>query len=144
MGFSKDLLDGTAGLLDTGGVGAYRPNGPPFTAGETAIVLSSTPDAPDRVLCLTTYTVDDSDLTDAVMAVQVKMRAGTDPRGVLDLSDAVFDALHNRRSLIVGTTHVELMWRQSETSMGQDVHGRDTRSANYYAQLSRAAAHLYE
>lgn len=144
MAYTGDLIDGIAELLQLAGVAVYRPDGPAYTPDETGLTIANMPDAPSRLICLTPYAVDDSDLTDAITGVQVRMRAGTDPRALLALSDAVFKELHNRRNLTIGGSYVALMWRQSEAPMGQDAHGRDERSANYYAQVSRGATHLYE
>lgn len=144
MGSTGDLIVGIAELLQLAGVGVYRPDGPAYTTAETGITISTMPDAPNRLICLTPYAVDDSDLTDAIEGVQVRMRAGTNPLDLLALSGAVFNELHNRRGAVLGETTVALMWRQSEAPMGQDAHGRDERTANYYAQVSRGATHLYE
>lgn len=144
MAYTGDLVDGIAQLLQLADIAVYRPTGPAYTAAETGITVSTIPDAPNRLICLTPYMVDDSDLTDAIVGVQVRMRAGTNPLDLLALADAVFDQLHNRRNSVFGETSVALMWRQSEAPMGQDAHGRDERTANYYAQVSRPGAHLYE
>lgn len=144
MGGSGDLVGGLAQLMEAGSLAVYRPEGPAYTTAETGITISTMPDAPNRLICLTPYSVNDTDLTDAITGVQVRMRAGTDPRALLDLSDGVFDLLHNRRGFWLGDVFVALCWRQSEAPMGQDAHGRDERSANYYLQVSRTASHLYE
>lgn len=144
MGYTGDLIDGIAQLLQLAGVGVYRPNGPAYASTDTGITVSTLPDAPNRLICLTPYMVDDSDLTDALVGVQVRMRAGVNPLDLLALADAVFGQLHNRRNSVFGETSVALIWRQSEAPMGQDAHGRDERTANYYAQVTRTGAHLYE
>ncbi len=45
MSYTVDLLDGLARLLDTAGVGTYRPDGV-YAAGETAITIAATPPCP--------------------------------------------------------------------------------------------------
>jgi Bacteriophage minor capsid protein len=136
-----DLLRGVAELLDTQGVGTYDETGP-LPAGSTGIVLGRLPDGPDRALALTTYPVGDDDSTDSITGVQVRIRAGTNPLDVLDLSDAVFNALHNRRSWTARGVRVEISWRNSEAWIGQDQQGRMERSANYYVRTVRSGAHL--
>ncbi|MGW7198453.1 minor capsid protein [Streptomyces chryseus] len=143
MGYTSDLLGGLAALLDGASLATYRPSGV-YTAPETGITFSVMPDAPDRAMCLTSYVVKDSDLTDAITGVQIRMRAGRDPRAVADLADGLFDLLHNRRGLVLGGVHVALIWRQSQALMGQDANGRMELAANYYARTTRSAPHLYE
>lgn len=143
MGYTGDLLDGLAQLLADAGLGIYRPSGI-YTAAETGITFSVVPDTPDRLICLSTYAVEDSDLSDAITGVQIRIRAGRDPRDVNTLADEVFDLLHNRQRLDLGTAWVALLWRQSQALIGQDTHGRMELAANYYARVNRPASHLYE
>ncbi|WP_244409203.1 minor capsid protein [Streptomyces albofaciens] len=94
MSYTVDLLDGLARLLDTAGVGTYRPDGV-YAAGETAITIAATPPVPDRVICLSAYPVEESAaLTDTTTGIQVRTRAGPDPREVDALDDQVLDVLH--------------------------------------------------
>lgn len=144
MSYSTDLIDGLAALLQEAGIATYRPDGPAYTATETGLTVAVVPPAPDRLITLTDYPVDDTDLTDATTGVQVRMRAGPDPRAVMAISDDVFDLLHNRRSFHLGPVFVGLCWRQSEAPMGTDVHGRIERSANYYLRTSRSSPNLYD
>ncbi|MGW0550563.1 minor capsid protein [Streptomyces altiplanensis] len=143
MGYTSNLLDGLAALIADSGLGVYRPGGI-YTAEETGIFLTVMPDAPDRVLCLTTYPVEDTDLPDAITGIQIRMRAGPDPTDVTGLADGVFDLLHNHRGLVLGGVHVGLIWRRSQALMGQDEHGRLELAANYYARTTRPSSHLYE
>lgn len=144
MSYTTDLVDGTAALLADAGLGIYRPAGPAFATTETGIVVVSMPDAPDRMFCLTTYPVDDSGMAETVTGLQVRMRASVDPRQVMAMSDAVFDLLDNRSHFRLGSVLVDLAWRQSEASLGLDVHGRLELSANYYLRTLRDSPHLYE
>lgn len=142
--YTTDLAEGLAAELVQAGIGVYRPAGPAYTADETGIYLSSIPDGPDRAICLTPYPVTDDVVTDTITAIQVRYRAGTDPRQVMAVSDAVFDRLHNRRGYYLGPVRVAVSWRQSEAPLGQDVHGRDERTGNYYFQTTRAFPNAYE
>lgn len=143
MAYTRDVLDGLAQLLADAGVGVYRPGGV-YADGEviTAIGYGTRPEAPDRILWLNTYPVEDSDLTSVVTGVQVWCRAGPDPLDITDLADAVFAALHNRQRLNFGTTQVALIWRQSQALLGQDAHGRQELTANYYVRATRPAPYL--
>jgi hypothetical protein len=144
VAYTSDLVDGAALLLTSAGLGVYRPTGPAYTPEETGIVIASMPDAPDRAICLTPYTVDDDVTSDAITGLQVRMRAGFDPRDLMALSDAVFDQLHNRRGFWLGAVNVAVSWRASEVLLGQDAHGRDERTSNYYLRTTRTSPHLYE
>lgn len=143
MGYTTSLMDGLASLIADAGLGVYKPDGL-YATDETGVLFTVMPDEPDRVIVLTSYPVEDTDLTDAITAVQVRMRAGRDPRDVDGLADGLFDLLHNRRGLVLGGVQVALIWRQSQAPMGQDVHGRQEISANYYARTTRPSPHLYE
>lgn len=143
MGYTNALLDGLASLIAEAGLGAYKPDGI-YAEAETGVLFSVMPGSPDRVIVLTAYPVEDTDLTDAVTGIQARMRCGRDPRQVDALADDLFDLLHNRRGLVLGGVQVALLWRQSQAPMGQDEHGRQEISANYYARTTRPSPHLYE
>lgn len=143
MGYTSDLLDGLATLVAGAGLGTYRPTGV-YTADETGITITVVPEAPDRLICLSPYTVSDTDLTAAITAVQIRMRTGTDPRALSDLADGLFDLLHNRQGFYCGTVRVALAWRQSQALMGQDTHGRMELASNYYLRTTRSAPYLID
>jgi len=145
VGYTRDVLDGTALLLAAGGLGVYRPGGV-YGPDEdiTAIGYGTRPEAPDRILWLNTYPVTDTDLSDVTTGLQVWIRTGPDPLDAVDLADGVFAALHNRQGLRFGETPVELMWRQSQTLLGQDPHGRQEMTANYYLRAQRPAPFLID
>ncbi|MEV8353196.1 minor capsid protein [Streptomyces niveus] len=141
MSHESDLLQGVAELIAAEGVGTYDPSGVLPDDG-TGIVLGRLPDGPDRAIGLTTYPVADDDSTDSVTGVQARLRAGTNPLDVLDLADALFTVLHNRRSWTARGVWVEISWRNSEAWIGQDQRGRMERSANYYLRTVRSGPHL--
>lgn len=143
MAYTSDLLAGLAQLLDGAGLGTYRPTGV-YTAEETGITVAVVPDAPDRLICLTPYPVEDTGLTDVITGVQIRMRAGRNPTDVSDLADSVRDLFHNRRGFTAGAVLVTAMWRESQALLGQDEHGRIELASNYYARSTRPAPHLYE
>lgn len=143
MGYTTDLLGGLAAHIADAGLAVYRPDGV-YGPDETGLIFTVVPEAPDRVIVLTAYPVEDTDLTDAVTGIQARLRCGRDPREVDQLADGLFDLLHNARGLILGGVRVSLIWRQSQALMGQDVHGRMELSANYYARTTRPSPHLYE
>ncbi|WP_232788697.1 minor capsid protein [Streptomyces odonnellii] len=143
MGYTTDLLTGLAVLMDGGGLGVYRASGV-YAAGETGITIAKVPEAPDRIICLTPYPVEDTGGTDVITGVQIRMRAGPDPREVLDLADVVRDLLHGRENFYLGPVRVALAWRQSQGLMGQDAHSREELSANYYLRTSRSAPYVHE
>ena len=142
-GYTSSLLDGVGDLLAEAAIGIFDP-GHVFTEGETGIFRGVMPDSPDRALGLTAYPVEDSDLTDAITAVQIRMRAGRDPDAIDDMADAVFTALHNRRHYDCGGVHVALSWRQSQAWIGQDTQKRMELTSNYYFRTVRSGAHLID
>ncbi|MFD3572804.1 minor capsid protein [Streptomyces sp. NPDC058644] len=142
MSFLVDVVDGLARLLDARGIGTYRPDGV-YTAGETAITDTVMPDGPDRAIVLTAYPVDESAaLTDTVLAVQVRTRAGPDPREVNTLDDDVFAVLHASGRHTFGAARITLIYRFSSGSLGADANGRQERTSNYRLRANRAAPHL--
>lgn len=143
MPYTSALTAGLAQLLEASGLGVYREDGV-YETTDTGIVVGVVPDAPDRVISLTPYPVEDTGVSDAITAVQLRSRAGRDPRPLLDLSDSLFDLLHNRRHWQCGGVQVAVSWRESEAWIGQDAHGRMERTANYYLRTTRSASHLYE
>ncbi|MES9554779.1 MULTISPECIES: minor capsid protein [unclassified Streptomyces] len=144
MSYTTDVAEGLAELLDEQGLGTYGPPDEPYPTQGTAIVLGVMPAAPDRVLCLTPYSVEDTGSTDAITAVQVRMRAGRDPRDAYGLADAVCDLLHGREGFHLRGVPVALMWRQSEAQLGLDSNGRMELTANYYARTTRPGPNAYE
>src|SRR4051812_8802389 len=120
MSFTGDLLDGVAALLAGGGAGTYRPAGA-YQPGETAIVFAAMPQAPDRAIVLSTYTVtDDPSLSDSVIGLQVRCRGGADPHDVEAIAGAVFDQLHGRTAYQAGAVRVVQSLRQSGAPLGRD------------------------
>lgn len=143
MGHTSSLIEGLAQLMEAAGLGFYRPDGV-YQDDEVGIYLHRLPEGPDKAYALTPYPVEDTGLTDVTDGVQIRMRAGPDPREVSDMADAVRDLLHGRESVVLGTVRVSLIWRQSQAPMGQDPHGREEISSNYYARSARPSAHVYE
>ena len=143
MSYTASLLDGIASLLNEADVGVFRPDGV-IEDDETGIFRAVMPDQPDRAIALTAYPVQDDDTTDAITGVQIRMRAGRDPDALDNIQDAVFDALHNRRSYRLNGVYIALSYRQSQAWIGQDTHGRMELTANYYFRTTRAGTHLID
>ncbi|MEU4997832.1 minor capsid protein [Streptomyces sp. NPDC021622] len=142
MSFLVDVVDGLARLLDERAVGVYRPDGI-HAEGGTAITDTVMPEAPDRAIVLTAYPVTESAaLTDTVLAVQVRTRAGPDPREVTDLDDAAFAVLHAGGRHAFGSARMTLIYRFSSGSLGADANGRQEHTSNYRLRANRPAPHL--
>ncbi|MFM9602678.1 minor capsid protein [Streptomyces turgidiscabies] len=142
-GYTSSLLDGIAGLLAEAGVGVFTPDAVVENPA-TGIFRGVIPDQPDRALGLTAYPVEDSDNTNAITGVQIRMRAGRDPDAIDDLADAVWDVLHNRRYYEVNGVRVGLSWRQSQAWIGQDALKRMELAGNYYFRTVRSGSHLID
>ena len=144
MSHTSNVLDGLARLIADAGIAVYRPDGL-YAADEVAIVIGAVPDRPDNLIALTPYTVDDAGGTeDVTEAVQVRYRAGTDPRAALDRADAVFDLLTMRVHTDLSGVHAGVIWRQSQAWIGPDTADRQEITANYYMRTIRPAPHLIE
>lgn len=143
MGHTSSIVTGLAEILAAEGLGVYRPDGV-YADDEIGIFLHRMPEAPARAYAITPYPVEDTGLSDVVDGVQIRMRAGPDPRDVLDMADAVRDLLHMREGVVAGGVRLSLIWRQSQAPMGQDEHGREELTSNYYARSTRASSHVNE
>lgn len=141
MGYTTDLIAGVASYLEAQGVGDWSP-GTALATG-TLIVAEETPQEPHRVITLTEYQVaDDPALSDATIGLNVALRGDVnDLASVLDMRDAVYDALHGLEHITVGASGAEvrlnLVWRQSQTKLAPDENGRRRRSENYYIRVNR-------
>lgn len=143
MGWTSDLLNGLAQLLEDNGVGDWKPGGA-YTSSDTGIYIGASPPGPARAIVLAQYGVDEHvSLPHVVAGVQVRTRAGPDPTAVQDLDDAVFDVLHGLTDVTFGEAHVKQMYRRSNTSLGQarDSVDRWERSSNYYADCTHTTQH---
>lgn len=143
MSHANDLTDGLARLIASTGLALYRDTGI-YTAAETGITVMVLPDTPDRLLCLSHYVVEDTDTDTGIDAVQIRMRAGRDPREVNDWGDSLRDLLHHRRHFDLGPVRCSLAWRQSQAQMGQDAKGRAELAANYYFRTVRTGPNLID
>lgn len=142
-GYTSSLLDGLGALIDGAGIAVWRPDGV-IGSGETGLYSAVVPPEPDWAIGMTAYPVEDSDLTDAITGVQLRLRAGRNPSDVLDLADALFDLLHNRQHYDCGGVRVALSWRQSQAWIGQDDHGRMELTSNFYLRTTRPGSHLID
>lgn len=143
MSYTNDLLDGLGALLASEGVGVWRPDGV-IQADEVGLFRGVMPDVPDVAIAFNDYPVADDDTTNAITAVQFRMRAGRDPNVIGDLADEVFNRLHNRRQYRVGDLYIALSWRQSQAWIGQDPQGRMELTSNYYFRTVRSGAYLID
>lgn len=143
MGHTSQILTGLAELMEQAGLGVYRSD-EVIHDYEAGIFLHRLPESPDRAYVLTPYPVEDTGLTDVIDAIQIRMRAGPNPTDVLDMADAVRNLLHMRESTTLGDVHVSLIWRESQGQMGQDSHGREELTSNYYARSNRPSDHVFE
>lgn len=142
QGWTSRLLTGWAEDIAAAGLGVWRPTGV-YQANETGIVIRAVPDSPDRLITLAAYPLgtDLQGMADHQLAVQVRIRAGTDPRDCDDLADAIHDRYDSATGLRWGDIPIVQLWRQSYTSLGDDTNGRWSRSENYYIEAMRPTAH---
>lgn len=133
MSATSDLLDGLAQFLADAGVATYRGDGSAYLAGETAVVFALMPQEPDRVVCLTDYTLaDDAANPWSTVRVQVRTRGvPNDPMDVRALRDAVYVALQSESALTLGSVTVAQVLRVSSIPLGIDVNNRYELADNY-------------
>lgn len=129
----SDIVAGVAQLIAAAGLGVWRPDGTPYGQGETAVVDSTVPEQPDRLIVLTAYQVDDELGTDSIVGLQVRTRTpGPDPRPCRDLDDALFALLHARTHMQLPTgPHIVSCRRTSGTDLGLDENRRRERASSY-------------
>ncbi|WP_240742115.1 minor capsid protein [Micromonospora zingiberis] len=141
-GWTSRLLTGWAEDMQAAGIGVWRPDGGVYQAHETGIVIRAVPDRPDRLITLAAYPLGTAlaGLADHQLAVQIRVRAGQDPRDCDDLADAVHDRYDGAAGVTWGGIAVVQVWRQSYTSLGDDTNGRWSRSENYYLDTMRPTA----
>lgn len=138
-GFTSRLLAGMAEHIEGAGIGFWDPTGATYPDGATGIVIRTIPDRPDRLITLAAYPLGTNlpGMADHLMGVQVRLRAGPDPRECDDLADAVFDLLDGASGLTWGGIPVKSVSRRSYTSLGQDGSRRWERSENYEIDAMR-------
>lgn len=140
-GYNSALMTGVGQLLEDEGLGVFSTEGP-YGPDSWGVFFGLTPDQPDRAITLMTYPVEDTDLTSVITGLQIRLRGRRDPREVEDVSDAIYDLLHNKEHYTLGGVAVNLSWRQSGAWMGQDANQRIERVENFYLRTERDAPHL--
>ncbi|MYX36726.1 hypothetical protein GTY85_25320 [Streptomyces sp. SID8377] len=129
--FLVDLVDGLAQVLDANAVGTYSPDGV-FAPTDTAITDTVLPSSTDRAVVLAAYfTQEYTTLSDCTVLLQVRTRAGLDPRDVARLDGAVHAVLHASGPYTFGSARVLLVNRVSAGYLGPDAQGRHERTSNY-------------
>ncbi|GAB2457533.1 minor capsid protein [Xylanimonas ulmi] len=125
-----------AQVLADAGVGAWRPNGPGFTAGEVGIFYGQIGTTPDRAIGVTRYTRLDFVPGDRhpvrVPYLQVRVRGATAPNSADDLADAV-DGVLQGLTRVGGLNYVERV--SGPAPLGPDGNGRQELTINYRVSL---------
>lgn len=133
------VIDALANLLATRGVGAYHPDGTRYDGSQPAITDTVVPAKPDQLITLTLYPGSEGAGEDTrnpwtTPRLQVRTRAGTDPRVARQLDADVHAVLHGLGPTVLtdGTEVTDCYSLQSAAmSMGQDANGRWEFSRNY-------------
>lgn len=146
MTWTRALLSGLAEHLADSGAGQWNPDGIYPKAGTVAITIGGLPAEPDTAITLSVYGVgpdgDDTYEPDSQVLVQVRMRAGQDPRIVDDLADAVFEALHGLSETVLATGVRLLQSRRHLVApLGVDGSGRWERADSYTMRVHRPSTH---
>lgn len=145
MSWTTDLLTGVAELAADAGIGDWNPDGEPYTAAQTAICLSQMPPEPDRAIVLSLYPVSQDGTGDVTVGLQVRTRAGPDPREVQTIADAMNDLLDGLERVELGGVWVSQIYLRSGSDLGTDKGidkaARMERADNYYCQALRETQH---
>jgi len=143
-----DLMLVVCTLLDQAGVGVFRPTGPAYTTGETAIWYGPLDTAPDRGLGVTLYSATDTvgGAPERRRYLQVRVRGAAGQVADADtLAQAVFDTLHgltHAGQIMVVPPGVMLhgvlaqVRRTSVAHLGADESGRQERADSYEVLLN--------
>lgn len=104
------------------------------------VVIGPLKDTPDQCVGLTPYPVDDDlDTGTVLQAVQVVVR-GTSTGGVqpvLDLQDAILDAIGSIRQDTISGIPVSVAWRHISAPIAPDGRGRPEIRDTYYLRTDR-------
>lgn len=136
---STALLVGYFEHLASQGVCAWNPSGI-YTSSQTAAVLESLPDAPDRAIALLTYPALQPGGGDEVVEMQMLTRGTKHPQTVNDLHDAAFGVLNGLGGRFIGGVWVVDTKLRSATSLPPDGNGRRRRSTRFFVTLSHDEA----
>lgn len=82
--------------------------------------------------------------TDETVGMQLTLRdaATKDSTATLNLSEEVFEILHEQTLTTWGDIPINRVWRNSSADIGREDSRAYLRSDNYYVRLSRSGAHL--
>lgn len=82
--------------------------------------------------------------TDETVGMQLTIRDAEtkDSAATLNLSEKVFEILHEQTLTQWGDIPVNRVWRNSSADIGREDSRAYLRSDNYYVRLSRSGAHL--
>lgn len=136
MGTTTELLDGFATIIAAAGLAAWTPTGI-YAANETGIFRKVLPDAPDRAIALTLVdTSDDPTMPLGSKMLQVRGRGRpSEPWDVDDLLDPIFDLLHGRTDITIGSQTVIQCLRRVSAPMGMDNAKRWERADQFYLDV---------
>lgn len=144
--FDRRFVEGFAQLLDGAGVGIrwLAPDAGAYDPSDTGIGLGAFPTLTDRAVALSTYALtDDPVYGDSTVGLQVLTRsAGTDPRDVWALDNAISDALLGRWDFDLPTgIHIVQLTPGPRTELPRDQSQRWIRTASYVCLTFRATSH---
>lgn len=134
MTTTSAVLEAAARRLADQGVASYDEQGA-YPADATGITLKSVPTAPDRVLTLGVYDIDDSpDPSSSLRTYMLQVRTrglAFPPTDVDDLAEAARDALTVHHDTWPGDLRVDRCHRVSTIPLGADGNRRQERTDNY-------------
>lgn len=136
------LLEGWAALTAAEIPGLFYSADPavPYPADRVGIYIDRWPETSAPSVTLADYVVADdvSDNGDDVVGIQVSIWH-PDRNELRRIRGALRDLFHRRGRTMLGGVMLVLATRESGTNVGQDSNGRQGRTENYYATVSRYA-----
>jgi hypothetical protein len=140
VAWTSDLLTGIAVYAAEHGVGEWNPEGI-YTADQAGILIARRPPAPDRVIVLDEYLVDDDNTGDATVQLQARFRgAANDPVSAKDLRDDFRDLFNGLPFTRFGGVAVSQMFYTSGATLGFDANDRLELTSNFTIQARHVTA----
>lgn len=138
------LGDLVAGLFDDA---VFHADGSPFTDAELfGVTVGQVPDKPLQAIGISPYPVSDNPGGgDGVLGVQFWMRSpNRDIRPVLNMQDAIRDALNGLQQYTLGGHPISVSWLQVTSPQGTDQAGRYQAADTYYFAINRPSAAYFD
>lgn len=141
MSFTKDMLEGVAGMIQTAGIAVLTAPNTVIAPVDTAISFKTMPQTPDRVVVLTGYQVRDA-VSQSFSRLGLQVLSRGNPGDALDaddLGDSIFQLLQGVTAVQMGSIWIVQILREYSLPTGEDADRRWTRSDKYFVDANPPA-----